>query len=201
MTKEQKSTNAHLEKGKTLARLLFDYKLSDLEHLASSHPELRQKFSILSDAEYLDVVDQVRVAKLTQQKHSAWQLIPRDLTVILVSALTWLLNDWRLPLVFGIFLLILLANVFAVWFSEKLSLILGNSVWFSYLALLAYGWFFLRNGGLWYVALLAVFGLGVGSLLLIGFTRMMLAVMAKARIEANARKSAEKQQIPEKSQK
>jgi hypothetical protein len=44
-----------------------------------------------------------------------------------------------------------------------------------------------------------VFGLGVGSLLLIGFTRMMLAVMAKARTEANSRRLAEKQQITEKS--
>ncbi|HSN93907.1 MAG TPA: hypothetical protein VLR89_02470 [Anaerolineaceae bacterium] len=201
MTTEQKSTNSHLEQGKALASLLFDYKLSDLDRLASKHPDLRKKYSLLNDAEYKDVVNQVRSAKITQQKHYGWHLVPRDLAVILVTALTWLLNDWKLPLVFGIFLLILLANIFAMRFSEKLSLILGASVWVSYLALLAYGWYFLRNGSPWYIALLAVLGLALGSMLLIGLNRMMLAAMAKARSEASAHMAAEGKQPSEKTKK
>ena len=181
--------------------MLFDYKLSDLENLSSSHPELRQKYALLTNLEFADVVSQVQTAKITQQKQTAWQLVPRDLTVILVTALTWLLNDWKLPLIFGIFLIILLANIFAVWYSEKLSPILGTSVWISYLALLAYGWYFLRNGSFWYVALLAVLGLALGSLLLTGFTRMMLVAMAKVRSEAIARRPSESQQPSEKPQK
>jgi len=201
MINEQKSANTHLEQGKALAGMLFDYKLSDLENLSSSHPELRQKYALLTNVEFADVVSQVQTAKITQQKQTAWQMVPRDLTVILVTALTWLLNDWKLPLIFGIFLIILLANIFAIWYSEKLSPILGTSVWISYLALLAYGWYFLRNGSFWYVALLAVLGLALGSLLLTGFTRMMLVAMAKARSEAVARRSSESQQPSEKPQK
>lgn len=201
MVKEQNSSNTHLEQGKALASLLFDYKLTELDHLASSHPDLRKKYALLTDAEFKDVVSQVRTAKIAQQKHYGWQLVPRDLTVILVTALTWLLNDWKLPLVFGIFLLFLLANVFAVRFSEKLSPILKTSVWISYLALLAYGWFFLRSGSPWYVALLAVLGLAFGSLLLVGFNRMMLAAMAKARSDAAARMAIEGRQASEKTEK
>jgi hypothetical protein len=201
MNKEQNSANTHLEQGKALASLLFDYKLSDLDRLASKHPDLRKKYTLLTDAEFKDVVSQVRSAKITQQKHYGWQLVPRDLTVILVAALTWLLNDWKLPLIFGIFLLILLANIFAVRFSEKLSPILGTSVWISYLALAAYGWYFLRNGSPWYIALSAVLGLALGSLLLVGFNRMMLAAMAKARSDAAARMAVEGNQPSEKSKK
>ena len=205
MINEQNSANTHLEQGKALARMLFDYKLSDLKNLAAltaaSHPELRQKYALLTNVEFADVVSQVQTAKIAQQKQTAWQMVPRDLTVILVAALTWLLNDWKLPLIFGIFLLILLANIFAVLYSEKLSPILGTSVWISYLALLAYGWFFLRNGNFWYMALLAVLGLALGSLLLTGFTRMMLVAMAKARSDAVARRSGESQQPSEKPQK
>ena len=201
MVKEQKSTNSHLEQGRALASLLFNYKLSDFENLTACHPDLRQKYAVLTNAEFADVVSQVRSAKIFQQKQTAWQMVPRDLTVILVTALTWLLNDWKLPLIFGVFLLILLANIFAVWFSEKLSPILGTSVWISYLALLAYGWYFLRDGSQWYIALLAALGLALGSLLLTGFTRMLLAAMAKARSDAVARRSAENQASTEKTQK
>ena len=201
MIKEQSSANAHLEKGKALASVLFDYKLSDLDHIASSHPNLRKEYALLTDVEFADIVSQVRTAKIAQQKRIGWQLIPRDLTVILVTALTWLLNDWKLPLVFGIFLLILLANIFAVRFSEKLSPSLGASVWVSYLALLAYGWFFLRSGSPWYIALLAVLGLALGSLLLVGFNRLMLAAMARARSDAAARWAAEGNQASEKTKK
>ena len=201
MVKEQSSSNLHLEKGKALASVLFDYKLPDLDHLTSSHPGLRKEYALLTDVEFEDIVSQVRAAKFAQQKRYGWQLVPRDLSVILVVALTWLLNDWKLPLVFGIFLLILLANIFAVRFSEKLSPILGNSVWISYLALLAYGWFFLRNGSPWYFALLAVLGLALGSLVLVGFNRMMLAAMAKARNDAAIRMAAEGNQASEKSHK
>jgi len=191
MVKEQKTSNAHLDQGKALASLLFDYKLTDLNRLDSSDPNLRKKFSLLTDAEFKDVVSQVRTAKITQQKNYGWQLVPRDLTVILVTALTWILNDWKLPLVIGIFLLILLANIFAVSYSEKLSPILGTSVWISYLALLAYGWYFLSSGFPWYIALLAVLGLALISLLMVGFNRMMLAAMAKARSDAAARIASE----------
>jgi len=201
MSKEQKTTNTHLEQGKALASLLFDYKLSDLDRLDSKHPNLRKKYALLTDAEFKDVVSQVRTAKIAQQKRYGWQLVPRDLTVILVTALTWLLNDWKLPLVFGIFLLILLANIFAVRFSEKLSPILGSSVWISYLALAAYGWYFLQNGSPWYIALSAVLGMALGSMLLVGFNRMMLAAMAKARSEAASRIAAEGNQASEKTKK
>ncbi len=201
MVNEQSSSNAHLEKGKALASVLFDYKLSDLDHLSSSHPNLRKEYALLTDAEFKDVVSQVRTAKIAQQQRYGWHLIPRDLTVILVTAFTWLLNDWKLPLVIGIFLLILLANIFAVRFSEKLSPILGTSVWINYLALAAYGWYFLRNGNPWYIALSAVLGLALGSMLLVGFNRMMLAAMAKARSDAASRSVAESQRSSEKAEK
>ncbi len=201
MAKAQKSTNSHLEQGKALASLLFDYKLSDLDSLASKHPDLRKKYSLLTDAEFKDVISQVRTAKIAQQKRYGWQLIPRDLTVILVTALTWLLNDWKLPLVFGIFLLILLANIFAVRFSEKLSPILATSVWISYLALAAYALYFLQKGSPWYVALLAVLGLALGSMLLVGLNRMMLAARLKARSDSAARIAAEGNKPSEKTNK
>jgi hypothetical protein len=191
MVKEQKSSDAHLEQGKALAGLLFDYKLSELDHLSTAHPDLQKRFSLLTDAEFKDVVRQVRTAKIAQQNRYGWQMIPRDLTVILVTALTWILNDWKLPLVIGIFLLFLMANIFAMRFSEKLSPILGTSVWISYLALLAYGWYFFRNGHPWYIALAAMLGLAIGSLLVVGFNRMMLAVMSKARTDAGTRLTEE----------
>ncbi len=174
-----------------MAGLLFDYKLSELDHLSTAHPDLQKRFSLLTDAEFKDVVRQVRTAKIAQQNRYGWQMIPRDLTVILVTALTWILNDWKLPLVIGIFLLFLMANIFAMRFSEKLSPILGTSVWISYLALLAYGWYFFRNGHPWYIALAAMLGLAIGSLLVVGFNRMMLAVMSKARTDAGTRLTEE----------
>ncbi|MEA4811665.1 MAG: hypothetical protein VB108_03730 [Anaerolineaceae bacterium] len=194
MVKEQNAANQHLEQGKALARLLFNYKVSELEKPKNLHSNLKAQFPLLTDAEFNDVIRQVKAAKLTRQGRYSWQMIPRDLTLIIVSMLTWLLQDWKWPLVVGLFLLILFVNLFALRYSEKLSPILGSSVWFSYLALAAYGWYFYSRGMAWYFAVLAILGLALGTLVITGLAHLLTEAMNNARVEAANRKSAEARQ-------
>jgi hypothetical protein len=165
-----------MEQGKTLAKTLFGFKESNLRKLLEDKkPVLREQFPLLSDDEFHNVIVLALDAKTRQHKMIALQTLPKNLSLILIAALTWLTKDWTIAVILGAFFLIsflLFSGVFKNTKVLPLTIVLG---WLSYLAIFAFGYFFYKSGASWNIAILAAAALWAGSLLATWAGNLLLA--------------------------
>lgn len=194
MSRKGRKPDARTEQGRQLARRLYDYKVSQLESLtAEEQVRLLQDFPLLGEAEFKDVLRQVIEAKRYEQQRIGWQAIPHDITVLIIVAITTLL-DLRAGIVAGIAILVLLESLFQFYFDPKLYRPLSTLVWFTYpaYALLAY---VLYHRGLELIWIVAIVAFVWGGTFLLGMLarlppHLILNARAKAAAESARRKDA-----------
>ena len=182
-----------MDQGKELASQLFDFKLIQLQSLSSDEvTRLRGVYSALNEAEFNDILRQVTEAKTNQQAKVGWQIIPHDLTVLLISALTWIFQDMRIAVIAGVAMLVLLENIFQRSFNEKLYKPLSITVWLTYPAYLGFAYYLYRIHMPWYGIGLGIVALWGGTLLLGLISRIPMQLFMQARQEAaKARKEGQ----------
>ena len=170
-----------MAQGKALAQLLFNYKISDLQNLPDAQRQaFREQFPLLSDDEIHNVIVLIADTKRRQRHYLAWEMAPRDVAIVLVAILTWLTIDWKIAAILGVFAAFTAAAVLSARYSPKMSPLLKGLGWASYLACLAFGWFFYANGQGWNVAVLAAVGLWLAALVVAFIARLMLSRVAQA---------------------
>lgn len=189
--------DARIEQGRQLARRLYDHKIQQLERLsAQEQANLLREFPLLGEAEFRDVLRQVIEAKRYEQERIGWQAIPHDLSVLVIVAVTCLL-DLGAGIVTGIAILVLLESIFMVYFNRKLYRPLSTLVWLTYpaYALLAYV-LYRRGLALYWIIVTVAFVWG-GTFLLGMLARVPPRIMLNARLRAaeeSARRKGEKTQ-------
>jgi len=182
---------AHTEQGRELARRLYDYPLPQLEQLGpEEEARLRAEFTTLSVAELHDVVRQVIAAKRYEQEQVGWQAIPHDLAVLVLVAVTALL-DLRTGVVAGVAVLVLLESIFQFYFNRQLYRPLSTLVWFTYPAYAMLAYVLYRRGMQlpWILAVVAMVWLG--TFLLGAVARLPVRLVQNARakgLQAAARR-------------
>ena len=165
-----------MEQGKKLAKTLFKFKEAELRTLSEAKKQdLRDQYPLLSDDEFHNVIILTLDAKTRQQKMIAVQTLPKNLSLILISALTWATKDWKIAVILGAFFLISFI-LFLGFFKNSKLLPLSNVLgWLSYLAIFAFGYFFYKVGTTWNIAVLAAVALWAGSLLATWAAHLLLA--------------------------
>lgn len=154
-----------LEQGRTLAKKLFSCKESELLNLSKeSKQSLKADYPLLSEDEIHNVIILALDAKSRQRKMIALQTLPRNLTLIFISVVTWLARDWKIGLIAGAFSLITLVLFTGQLKTQKLDLFINIAGWLSYLAVFAFGVFLYQTGSSWNIAVLAAVGLWAASL-------------------------------------
>jgi hypothetical protein len=181
-SKAQKS-DARTEIGRELASKLYDYKLKDLMSLSPTRKaELRAEFPKLKEAEFNYVLEQVIEAKRYEQERVGWLAVPHDLAVLVLVALTGLVN-LRAGIIVSIAVLVLLEGLFQFYFDRRLYRYLSALVWLTYPAYLLLAYLLYRQGYelIWIAAAVAF---AWGGTFLLGIiarlpVRMILEVKAK----------------------
>lgn len=170
-----------MEQGKTLAKTLFGFKETDLRNLSDEKKqELRKQYPLLSDDEFHNVIVLALDAKTRQQKMIALQMLPKNVSLILVALLTWLTNDWKIAFILGAFFLISLILFSSAFKNSKLTQLTTVLGWLSYLAIFAFGYFFYKSGAPWNIAVMAAVALWAGSLLASWVSQPLLAGLQRA---------------------
>jgi hypothetical protein len=145
MTRHRSAPSA-LDEGKALARELFDLSPRELESLGGERrDDLRTRYARLSDAQFEDVLSQVRESKLMLHKRVGWQAIPHDISV-LVLVLAAAFFDLRIAIIACIAVLVLLEGIFQFTYNERLYQPLSALVWLTYPAYLVFGYLLYRMG-------------------------------------------------------
>jgi len=188
------SKDQRIEHGRQLARELFEWTLPELMRPDEQRlADLRVKYRRLSQAQFDDVLRQVREAKLYQQERIGWQAVPHDIAV-LVLVLVTVVVDLRVGIAACIGVLVLLESLFQFYFNRKLYRPLSFLVWLTYPAYLLFGYWIYRMGyGIPYIvvgvllASLGTFVLGALSRLPV---RMILEARARGRQEGEQRRKA-----------
>lgn len=148
MGKDQKINQA-----RELAGKLFDLKILDLELMkAEEQQRWMAQYPNLSRREFEDVRQQVIKAKTAHQSQIGWQVIPRDLAVIIFCLVSIVVN-LSTGIVIGVAFLILFAPIFNIFYSERLNKILSYAVWFTYPALILLGYTLMRENYPWWLAI------------------------------------------------
>ena len=165
-----------MEQGKALAKTLFRFKESDLRTFSEvKKQELHEQYPLLSDDEFHNVIVLALDAKTRHLKMIAVQTLPKNLSLILIAALTWVTKDWKIAVILGVFFLISFI-LFLGSFKNSGLLPLSNLLgWFSYLAIFAFGYFFYKSGSTWNIAVLAAVAIWAGSLLATWAAQVLLA--------------------------
>ncbi len=178
--------NARTEQGRQLARKLYDYRLQELERLtAEEQARLRDEFTLLSEAQFQDVLRQVIEAKRYNRERLGWQAVPHDITV-LVFVLATSLFDLRVGIVAGIATLVLLESIFQFYFNRRLYGPLSTLVWLTYPAYLLLAYVLYGRGlSLIWVAATVLLAWG-GTFLLGALARLPVRMILEARVRAAA---------------
>jgi hypothetical protein len=140
MRKNKPGNGARVEKGRNLARKLYDENLNKLVHMSESEEgRLRAEYPELSTAEFNNVLEQVIDARRYQQERVGWQAVPHDVTILVFVIATYLVN-LRVGIIAGIGTLVLLESIFQFFFNRRLYQYLSPLVWLTYpaYAFLAY---------------------------------------------------------------
>jgi len=184
MPRKRSQQDTRMEQGRQLARRLYDYKIGQLERFsAEEQSHLLSEFPLLGEVEFKDVFRQVIEAKRYEQEHVGWQAIPHDTAVLVMVAVTSLVN-LRVGAVAGIAILVLLESLFQFYFNRQLYRVLSTLVWLTYPAYAVLAYVLYRRGFeiIWIVvAVLLVWG---GTFLLGGVARLPLRLILNARAKA-----------------
>jgi len=189
---ESHGSKKKLERGRKLAREIYDWDLKRLMAMTSEEKaELKKKHSGLSSTEIDDIVAQVREAKQIEMQRVGWLALPHDLTVIVTAVLT-VLFGWKVGLVAYVATLILFESIAQFTFHAGVYRILSFAVWLTYpaYALFAYG-LYRQAFPIWQIVVAAIV-LWVGTFLLGALarlpSRMILQNLSKSRVEFERRK-------------
>ena len=129
---ETQGSNKKLERGRKLAREIYEWDLNKLMAITREEKdELHKKYSGLSRTEVDDVIQQVRDARQVEIQRVGWMALPHDLTVIVTAILTAVFG-WRVGVVGYVATLILLESIAQFIFSAGLYRILSFAVWLTY---------------------------------------------------------------------
>ena len=181
MSKGQK-----IQQGRDLASELFNLKLIELELMkADEQDRWIVQYPGLSRKEFEDVRRQVIQAKTAQQSRIGWQVIPRDLAVIVLCVVSVLVN-LSAGVVAGVAVLILLESLFQVFYSEKLYKVLSYSVWFTYPAYILLVFAIRKMDNPWWLLAVILIGVWAGSFLLSFLARIPMALYLKQRSRMRA---------------
>jgi len=176
MTDQTALNPEKMEQGKLLAKTLFGYKEAELLKLSDEKKQLlKSQYPLLSEDEFHNVIVLVLDAKARQQKMIALQMLPKNVTLILVALLTWLTRDWKIALILSAFFLFSFILFSSALRNPKLIPLTTITGWLSYLAIIAFGYFLFQSGTRWNIAVLAAVGLWAGSLLVSWLVRLFLS--------------------------
>lgn len=174
-------SKAQLEQGRELARTLYDLKLHTLENLsAEEHAAFLEKFPLLSEVEFKDVLRQVIEARKAEQIRVGWFTIPHDVTVLVFVLTTWIL-DLPYAIILGIAVLVLLESLFQVTFDQRLYVPLSALVWLTYPAYIFLAWLLYNRGMPWYWVLGVIAALWGGTYLVGMIARIPMQLMLRMR--------------------
>jgi hypothetical protein len=176
-------SDARTEIGRELARKLYDYKLKNLISLSPARKaELRAEFPKLKEDEFNYVLDQVIEAKRYEQERVGWQAVPHDLAVLVLVALTGLVN-LRVGIIVSVAVLVLLEGLFQFYFDRRLYRYLSALVWLTYPAYLLLAFMLYRQGYelIWIAAAVAFAWGGTFLLGIIARLPVRLIVETKAK--------------------
>jgi hypothetical protein len=181
MDKKQK-----LDGAKELARQLFDLKLTNLESMTDEQKaEWMQRYEGLEEKEFEYVRREVIKAKTSQQVQVGWQSLPHDLSVIVLSLVTYFYS-LKIGLVAGVAVLAFLSSFVQVYFNEKAYKVLAYAGGISYLAYFLLAFTLYQRGMIWWQILLVI-ALAWGGTFLLGYIMSIpMGLYLKGRAEANA---------------
>lgn len=165
MTTENNLDPQKMEQGKLLTKKLFNYKEAELLKLSDAKKqELRAEYPLLTADEFHNVIVLVLDAKRRQQKLISLQTLPKNLSIILISLLSWILGDWKIASIIGAFSLLTFI-LFSNWLNNsRLARYVNIIGWLSYAATFAFGAFLYWIGAKWNIAILGAAALWVGAL-------------------------------------
>ena len=173
--------NLKITAGRELANYLFDFRVIDLIRLDSSDKKkMMREFEGLEMSEVEDVIHQVIHAKSVQQSRITWQLIPRDLAVI-ITCLFASLYSIKIGIVAGIAVQVLLEGVFQILYSYEFSKILGKAIWLAYFALILQAYTMHKQGQIWWIIALTLLAIWFGSYIFGFLIRIPLALFVSGK--------------------
>jgi len=166
VTTENNLDPQKMEQGKLLTKRLFGYKEAEILNLSESEKEiLRTEYPLLTADEFHNVIVLVLDAKGRQQKLISLQTLPKNLSIILISLLSWIIRDWKIALIIGAFSLLTFILFSSAINNSKLARYVNVIGWLSYAATFAFGAFLYWTGAKWNIAILGAVALWLGALL------------------------------------
>lgn len=169
MSKEKK-----IQQGRDLAGKLFDLKLTALELMTEKEQDRwRSEYPGLSKRDFDDIRRQVIQAKMAQQSQIGWQVIPRDLAVIVGSLMSYFF-DLKIGILAGVIALVVLEILFHSFYSPELYKVLSYVVWLTYPALILLALAIQRQYAIWWQLAGILVGVWAGSFLLSLLLRTIL---------------------------
>jgi hypothetical protein len=165
-------SNKQLERGRKLAREIYDWDLKKLMSIPlDDKARLQRKYSGLSSAQVDDIINQVIEARQVEVQRVGWQTLPHDLTVIVTAILTAVFG-WRIGIVGYVASLILFESIAQFYFSANLYKPLSFAVWLTYPAYLVFAYFLYRQDiVIWQIVVATIF-LWFGTFLLGSLARL-----------------------------
>ncbi|MBN2555858.1 MAG: hypothetical protein JXA97_07960 [Anaerolineales bacterium] len=193
---ETQGSNKKLERGRKLAREIYEWDLKRLMAITREEKdELHKKYSGLSRREVDDVVQQVKDARQVEIQRVGWMALPHDLTVIVTAILTAVFR-WRVGVIGYVATLILLESIAQFIFSAGLYRILSFAVWLTYPAYILFAYSLYRQGFPIWQAAAAAAVLWIGTFLLGSLarlpSRLIIQNLSKTRSEFEQRHTPKK---------
>lgn len=185
MARNRSKSINKLDQGRQLARFLFDRKLVELQNItAEERSTFLKEYPLLGEGEFEDVRRQVIQAKTQQQALVGWQVLPHDISVLVLVIFTGLFWDVRIGIIAYIAVLVLTESIFQVTYSEKIYRPLSILGWLTYLAYIAFAVILYLQGYAWYWIILAVAIAWGGTFLLGALARIPMRLWIQAKREA-----------------
>lgn len=194
MPPKRPPNDAHIEMGRSLARKLYDYKLTQLAKLSPAEKaKLKAEYPDLGQAEFDNVLEQVIAAKEYEQERVGWQAIPHDIAVLIFVAVTCLV-DLYVGVIVGVATLVLLESLFQFYFYRPLYRYLSLLVWLTYPAYILLAYVLYQRGyeRIWILLIIALAWAGSFLLGIIARQPVRLILEGKAK---GARQAAGKKKV------
>ncbi len=155
---EPQGSKKQLERGRKLAREIYDWDLKKLMAITMDDKvRLQRKYSGLSSGQVDDIINQVIEARQVEIQRVGWQALPHDLTVIVTVILT-VFFGWRTGIVGYVASLILFESITQFYFNANLYKPLSFAVWLTYPAYLVFAYFLYRQDiVIWQIVVATVF--------------------------------------------
>ena len=183
MPPKRPPSDTRTEMGRSLARQLYDYKLTHLVKLSPAEKDkLKAEYPKLDQAEFDNVIEQVIAAKEYEQERVGWQAIPHDIAVLIFVAVTCLV-DLRVGVIVGVATLVLLESLFQFYFYRPLYRYLSLLVWLTYPAYILLAYVLYQRGyeRIWILLIIALAWAGSFLLGMIARQPVRLILEAKAK--------------------